>query len=146
MGPPDGVEAFTVGGIEQPGIECGEDAPGRNALVVRVEAARHRRHLGALERRLGRRRHPHYVCGVTDQVLRWRRFGVGEIVGARELGEGGKRGDAAYVLDMDEWRRKAVDTTLSRRPIADFNLLAERESEISPPFADARNKLKRTDR
>lgn len=53
---------------------------------------------------------------------------------------------ATYVLDMDEWRRKAVDTTLSRRPIADFNLLAERESEISPPFADARNKLKRTDR
>ncbi len=53
---------------------------------------------------------------------------------------------ATYVLDMNEWRRKAVDTTLSRRPIADFNLLTERESEISPPFVDARRKPKRTDR
>lgn len=53
---------------------------------------------------------------------------------------------ATYVLDMDEWRRKAVDTTLSRQPIADFNLLSERESEISPPFVDARRKPKRTDR
>lgn len=53
---------------------------------------------------------------------------------------------ATYVLDMNEWRRKAVDKTLDRRPIADFNLLAERESEISPPFVDARKKPKRTDR
>ncbi|TIT80486.1 MAG: CHAD domain-containing protein, partial [Mesorhizobium sp.] len=43
-------------------------------------------------------------------------------------------------------RRKAVDKTLERRPIADFNLLAERESEISPPFADARKRPLRTDR
>ncbi|KAB1082617.1 thermonuclease family protein [Neorhizobium galegae] len=53
---------------------------------------------------------------------------------------------ATYVLDMNEWRRKAVDKTLDRRPIADFNLLAVRESEISPPFVDARKKPKRTDR
>lgn len=53
---------------------------------------------------------------------------------------------ATYVLDMDEWRRKAVDKTLSRRPIADFNLLADRESEISPPFEDARKRPRRTDR
>ncbi|MCP1201093.1 thermonuclease family protein [Notoacmeibacter sp. MSK16QG-6] len=53
---------------------------------------------------------------------------------------------ATYVLDMNEWRRKAVDKTLNRQPIADFNLLTERESEISPPFVDARNKPKRTDR
>ena len=53
---------------------------------------------------------------------------------------------ATYVLDMPEWRRKAVDRTLTRRPIADFNLLAERESEISPPFEDARGRPKRTDR
>lgn len=51
-----------------------------------------------------------------------------------------------YVLDMEEWRRKAVDRTASRRPIADFNLLAERESEITPPFADARRRPTRTDR
>lgn len=53
---------------------------------------------------------------------------------------------ATYVLDMDEWRAKAVDQTLSRRPIADFNLLAERESEISPPFENARRRPKRIDR
>jgi endonuclease YncB( thermonuclease family) len=53
---------------------------------------------------------------------------------------------ATYVLDMDEWRRKAIDRTLSRQPIADFNLLAERESEISPPFRDARRRPRRTDR
>ncbi|WP_353646792.1 thermonuclease family protein [Mesorhizobium sp. WSM2239] len=53
---------------------------------------------------------------------------------------------ATYVLDMDEWRAKAIDRTLARRPIADFNLLAERESEISPPFEDARKRPRRTDR
>lgn len=53
---------------------------------------------------------------------------------------------ATYVLDMPEWRAKAVDRTMSRRPIADFNLLAERESEISPPFGDARRRPERTDR
>ncbi len=53
---------------------------------------------------------------------------------------------ATYVLDMNEWRRKAVDKTLERQPIADANLLTERESEISPPFIDARRKQKRTDR
>ena len=53
---------------------------------------------------------------------------------------------ATYVLDMDEWRAKAVDRTLARRPIADFNLLAERDSEISPPFEDARNRPGRTNR
>lgn len=51
-----------------------------------------------------------------------------------------------YVLDMDEWRRKSVDTTLSRAPIADFNLLAERESEISPVFEDNRKRPQRMDR
>jgi len=53
---------------------------------------------------------------------------------------------ATYVLDMPEWRAKAIDRTLSRQPIADFNLLAERESEISPPFEDARRRPRRTDR
>lgn len=53
---------------------------------------------------------------------------------------------ATYVLDMAEWRRKAIDTTLGRRPHADLNLLAERESEISRPFADARRQPARRDR
>lgn len=51
-----------------------------------------------------------------------------------------------YVLDMAEWRRKAIDKTLGRRPRADLNLLADRESEISPPFADARRQPARRDR
>lgn len=51
-----------------------------------------------------------------------------------------------YVLDMPEWRGKAVDRTLARRPLADANLLAERRNEISPPFADLRNLPRRTDR
>jgi len=51
-----------------------------------------------------------------------------------------------YVLDMNEWRASAVDRTLRRRPIADYNLLVDRRSEISPPFADAKRLPRRTDR
>ena len=51
-----------------------------------------------------------------------------------------------YVLDMDEWRVQAIDRTNGRRPIADLNLLRNRRSEISPPFADARRAPTRTDR
>jgi endonuclease YncB( thermonuclease family) len=43
---------------------------------------------------------------------------------------------ATYVLDMNEWRRKAIDSSVDRQPIADYNLLVERESEISPAFND----------
>ncbi|WFR97809.1 thermonuclease family protein [Rhizobium tumorigenes] len=53
---------------------------------------------------------------------------------------------SSLVLDMNEWRRKAIDRTSARRPLADMHLLAERESEISPPFADARRLPRRTDR
>jgi endonuclease YncB( thermonuclease family) len=53
---------------------------------------------------------------------------------------------ATYVLDMPEWRRNAVDRTTGRRPQADFNLLIRRQSEISPPFRDARRQPARTDR
>lgn len=51
-----------------------------------------------------------------------------------------------FVLDIAEWRARAVDKTLARMPIADFNLLAERRSEISPPFQDARERPSRRDR
>lgn len=51
-----------------------------------------------------------------------------------------------YVLDMGEWRRNAIDQTTGRRPSADWNLLAERKSELTPPFADWRNRPGRTDR
>lgn len=53
---------------------------------------------------------------------------------------------ATYVLDMNEWRRRAVDKTLKRRPVADYDLLVTRHSEISPPFEDLRHKPSRTDR
>lgn len=52
----------------------------------------------------------------------------------------------AYVLAMPEWRGKAIDKTLGRRPQADINLLSERDSEFSPPFLDARRQPKRRDR
>ncbi len=51
-----------------------------------------------------------------------------------------------YVLDMDEWRSESVDRTLSRRPVADWNLLADRRMELTPPFVDWRNRPSRTDR
>ncbi|WEZ85963.1 thermonuclease family protein (plasmid) [Rhizobium sp. 32-5/1] len=53
---------------------------------------------------------------------------------------------ATYVLDMTEWRRKAIDQTTGRRPLADLNLLSERRSGISPPFADMRRQPARRDR
>ena len=53
---------------------------------------------------------------------------------------------ATYVLDMAEWRQKAIDKTVGRRPLADLNLLSERRSEISPPFMDARRQPSRRDR
>jgi len=53
---------------------------------------------------------------------------------------------ATYVLDMAEWQREAVDRTTGRRPSADWNLLRTRESEITPPFNDWRNRPRRTDR
>ena len=53
---------------------------------------------------------------------------------------------ATYVLDMEEWHQKAVDRTLGRKPFADINLLSERRSEITPPFADARRQPSRRDR
>lgn len=53
---------------------------------------------------------------------------------------------ATYVLDMAEWRQKAVDKTLGRKPLADINLLAEHQNEITPPFADAHHYPTRRDR
>jgi endonuclease YncB( thermonuclease family) len=74
-------------------------------------------------------------------------FSSGPYAQAQRIAMGSRYGMwATYVLDMNEWRRKAVDRTLIRRPLADMNLLMERESEISPPFVDARHLPKRTDR
>lgn len=52
---------------------------------------------------------------------------------------------ATYVLNPDEWRGRAIDKTSTRQPIADFNLLKTRQSEISPPFVDARRRPRVTD-
>lgn len=51
-----------------------------------------------------------------------------------------------YILDMNVWRKKAVDKTVSRQPIADYNLLVSRKGVIGPAIADLRNKPKRRNR
>ncbi|MBU1314708.1 MAG: thermonuclease family protein [Alphaproteobacteria bacterium] len=59
----------------------------------------------------------------------------------------GRRGIwGTYVLDMEEWRKKAIDRTLGRRPAADWNLLSTRQREISPAFQDAHRQPRRRDR
>ena len=70
------------------------------------------------------------------EYLRWQRYAMSARYGMW----------ATYMVDPDEWRGKAVNKTLDRKPIADFNLLAEREHEISPPFLDARKRPARSDR
>lgn len=71
-----------------------------------------------------------------SEYLRWQRCAMSARYGMW----------ATYVVDPDEWRAKAVDRTLARKPIADFNLLAERKHEISPPFLDARKRPARSGR
>jgi endonuclease YncB( thermonuclease family) len=46
---------------------------------------------------------------------------------------------STFVLDMDEWRRRAVDQTPTRQPIADYNLLADRHRDVTPPMFESRN-------
>ena len=47
---------------------------------------------------------------------------------------------STFVLDMDEWRRRAVDQTPARQPIADYNLLADRGRDLTPPMIRRRNR------
>ena len=49
-----------------------------------------------------------------------------------------------FVLDMDEWRRRAIDQTPSRQPIADYNLLADRNRDVTPPMIRSRHQPKTT--
>lgn len=72
----------------------------------------------------------------STRYLAWQRYAMNARLGLW----------ATYVLDMDEWRANARDTTLGRHPSADLNLLAERKREITPPFADARRRFRRGDR
>lgn len=46
---------------------------------------------------------------------------------------------ATFILEMEEWRRRAVDQTTTRQPIADYNLLAERERDVTPPMIESRH-------
>lgn len=74
-------------------------------------------------------------------------FGRPDYAGAEHYAIAARYGIwGTYVLDMNEWRAKAVDRTLDRRPVADFNLLKERKAEFTPPFADTRHAPARTDR
>lgn len=77
------------------------------------------------------------VKGPSDSAyVRWQRYAMAARFGMW----------ATYVIDPDEWRAKALDRTLARKPLADFHLLAERHHEISPPFLDARKRPVRSDR
>ena len=49
-----------------------------------------------------------------------------------------------FVLDMDEWRHRAIDQTPSRQPIADYNLLADRIRDVTPPMIRSRHQPKTT--
>ncbi|WP_245262183.1 thermonuclease family protein [Mesorhizobium sp. WSM3626] len=71
---------------------------------------------------------------VHSQYLKWQRYAMSARYGMW----------ATYVLDMDEWRAKAVDRGLDRKPVADSNLLAERRYEITPPFVEARRRASRS--
>lgn len=51
---------------------------------------------------------------------------------------------ATFVLDMDEWRRRAVDRTVTRQPVADYNLLADRHRDVTPPMIESRHLPKTT--
>ncbi|MBE0579974.1 MAG: thermonuclease family protein [Devosia sp.] len=51
---------------------------------------------------------------------------------------------ATFVLDMEEWRRRAVDQTPTRQPIADYNLLADRQRDVTPPMIESRHLPKTT--
>ena len=57
----------------------------------------------------------------TPRPLRAEYFSVQAEAVAKRYGIWG-----TFVLDMDEWRRRAVDQTNTRQPIADYNLLADR--------------------
>ncbi|TPK72142.1 thermonuclease family protein [Mesorhizobium sp. B2-4-15] len=72
----------------------------------------------------------------SSQYWKWQRYAMSARYGMW----------ATYVIDPDEWRAKAVDRTLGRKPLADLNLLGEREQDISPPFLDAGKRPARSDR
>lgn len=70
----------------------------------------------------------------TPRPLRTEYFSVQSEAVAKRYGIWG-----TFVLDMDEWRRRAVDQTPTRQPIADYNLLADRHRDVTPPMFESRN-------
>lgn len=75
----------------------------------------------------------------TPRPLRAEYFSVQSEAVAKRYGIWG-----TFVLDMDEWRRRAVDQTPTRQPIADYNLLADRHRDVTPPMFESRNLPKTT--
>lgn len=75
----------------------------------------------------------------TPRPLRAEYFSVQSEAVAKRYGIWG-----TFVLDMDEWRRRAVDQTPPRQPIADYNLLADRHRDVTPPMFESRNLPKTT--
>lgn len=75
----------------------------------------------------------------TPRPLRAKYFSVQAEAVAKRYGIWG-----TFVLDMDEWRRRAVDQTPTRQPIADYNLLADRHRDVTPPMFESRNLPKTT--
>lgn len=63
----------------------------------------------------------------TPRPLRTEYFSVQSEAVAKRYGIWG-----TVVLDMDEWRLRAVDQTPTRQPIADYNLLADRDRDVTP--------------
>lgn len=70
----------------------------------------------------------------TPTPLRAEYFSVQSEAVAKRYGIWG-----TFVLDMAEWRRRAVDQTPTRQPIADYNLLADRHRDVTPPMFESRN-------
>lgn len=75
----------------------------------------------------------------TPRPLRAEYFSVQSEAVAKRYGIWG-----TFKLDMDEWRRRAVDQTPTRQPIADYNLLADRHRDVTPPMLESRNLPKTT--
>ena len=75
----------------------------------------------------------------TPRPLRAEYFSVQSEAVAKRYGIWG-----TFVLDMDEWRRRAIDQTPTRQPIAGYNLLADRHRDVTPPMFESRNLPKTT--
>ena len=119
----DGAQALAIGGKFQSDAKILPQARIADALVVGVEAGRHRRQLRILETGLGRRRHVQQLGGVRHHVLRRRRLVIGDVVDVLrtapvDAGENrrwpGPSSLAAIYSSDPAARRWALPSTLTR--------------------------------